>query len=253
MKRRARGSTRPPPSRPCAKDSSAPPRSHFLGLPAELRDHVYGFAAGDYRAVLRSSPRGRLVSNSPLMRVSKQIRDEYSSALYLAAPIVTALVRDMDFSHVVTFLNKLSDRELNALPNANLLSDRHVVIELELTHTCPSNPEALQRWLNRFEHPTKKGTKIEVAYIAYGKRVYTPPEWYNKRTTNPMDPTLYLYQRDQLGAIPHPSTPVGEALRAQRKVLMRMEKFGVQGRVYEELKKVVAALQIAGPQRLQQR
>jgi hypothetical protein len=95
-----------------------------MGLPAELRMECYDHSVHlqDLEAVLTPKTKGRLVSNSPLMAVSKQVRIEFEGTLYLHASI-KAYVKDFDFTHIVKFLNQLSVAELKVFPKVKLEKD----------------------------------------------------------------------------------------------------------------------------------
>jgi len=144
--------------------------SPFLELPAELRNAVYEYVAIDACGALHRRTRGKLASRTALCRVSKQVRDEYHAVLYMTTPYIEAHVKDFDFGHIVTFLNKLSDRELNALPTSTIPTHRKLRVHIRITQACPHNPEGLQKWLLRRQHPTKKGTRIEVEYTTEGRK-----------------------------------------------------------------------------------
>jgi len=220
-------------------------QSPFLGLPAELRNAVYEYVAlGSPPAMLRPNGKGQLLSNSPLMRVSRQVRDEYTSALYVAAPL-SAIVKDMDFSHIVTFLNKLSERELSVLPSltkppltksSTAAVQRQIVIRLHVTKHCPSRPEGLSRWLVRCGHPTKKGTQLAVSYVARNVRDFTVRECDIMSTWLNVDSIAS-------GEFSYIEQPVRRVLSPQLEMLRKMEKAGLgEDRVYDELKKIAAAL-----------
>ncbi|KAK0938171.1 hypothetical protein LTR29_010282 [Friedmanniomyces endolithicus] len=189
--------------------------ARFPTLPTELRNAVYEYSALHCTAVLCPNARGKLLSNSPLMAVSHRVRAEFAAALHLTAPVITARVENLDFSHLVTFLNQTSDRELRALPSVTNASARSINIELCMfgrgRWTCCLNwldLDSLHRWLWRCEHPTKRGADLEVSYTVLGT-------WVDRR--------MYY---------------------TQRAALERMEKAGMgEGRVYGELKKFVAALE----------
>ncbi|KAK5134452.1 hypothetical protein LTR08_006499 [Meristemomyces frigidus] len=138
--------------------------SPFFELPAELRNEVYEYVALSAGAQLRPRFRGRLISATALCRVSKQVRKEYEAALYVSASRITAHVRNFDFGHLVTYLNKLTGRELSALPMLNIPSQRTLEVHVYITQSCSTNPEGLRKWLRRCLHSTKKGTKMDVQY-----------------------------------------------------------------------------------------
>ncbi|KAK5740796.1 hypothetical protein LTR17_004386 [Elasticomyces elasticus] len=191
----------------------ATPNEHspFLSLPAELRNLIYAFSAQESSAVLIHHARGRLISDSPLMRVNRQVRNEYTSVLYLTAPLITAHVRSWDFAHVVTFLNRLSDRELAALPSQQVPSERRILAKLHFDG--PVLTERLDRWLNRREHPTKKGTSMVVSYVVHSAGGEGLSPW--------VMPGLNI-------------------------VRMKHHKVD-EGRAYEELQRIVAALRAPQP------
>ncbi|KAK3648188.1 hypothetical protein LTR56_007600 [Elasticomyces elasticus] len=203
----------------------ATPTEHspFLGLPAELRNQIYAFSAQESSAVLIHYARGRLISNSPLMGVNRQVRNEYTSVLYLSAPLITAHVRNFSFDNIVTFLNRLSDHELAALPSQQVPSERQILAKLHIDG--PALVERLDRWLNRCEHPTKKGTSITVSYVVHGDEGEGLPSWA---------------RRDM--------TTVRGVYFTQLRALNRMERSKMNdGRVYEELKKITEALLVPQP------
>ncbi|KAK4547251.1 hypothetical protein LTR36_000906 [Oleoguttula mirabilis] len=138
--------------------------SPLLDLPAELRNQVYEYVAIDAGASLHPRTRGKLASKTSLCRVSRQVREEYQAVLYISAPIIEAYVTNFKFAHIVTFLNKLSARELNALPTLNIPTHRRLRVHLEVRRGCPKNPEDLHKWVVRCQHPTKKGTQIKAHY-----------------------------------------------------------------------------------------
>ncbi|KAK4555041.1 hypothetical protein LTR86_007807 [Recurvomyces mirabilis] len=158
-KRRSARSSRSSAQRPLDSKSQT---SHFLKLPAELREWVYTFVAQSTHTLLRPASGGKLLNDSPLLRVSRQCNDEYTKVLRREAPAIIAQVVDFDFSHVVKFLNSLTEIELNAIRTE--LPDRVLRIRIFATPHCPRNPESLHRWLRRCAHPTKKGHDIDFQY-----------------------------------------------------------------------------------------
>ncbi|KAK3110216.1 hypothetical protein LTR53_015717 [Teratosphaeriaceae sp. CCFEE 6253] len=120
----------------------------FLGLPPELRYSINEYTMNT-KAVLRPQAPGRLLGQSPLLRVSRQLREEAASVMYLMTPRITAHVKNLNFFHIVTFFNRLSERESNALPSLTALSDRKIQVKIHITDACRSNPNLLHRWLRR--------------------------------------------------------------------------------------------------------
>ena len=121
------------------------PRCAFLDLPPELRNKIYEYVAIESVTVLHPCARGKLSNSSPLCRLSRQVHDEFMDMLHTAAPEIKALVKDFNFSHVIRFLHRLSDRELDTLPTLDKPSLRRFVIELEVTSSGIKNPEGLLR------------------------------------------------------------------------------------------------------------
>ena len=86
---------------------------------------------------------------------------------------ILAIVNNLDFRHIVTFLNSLSDVQL-----AKLRKETHAWDDftIELTFEGRFNPvearKLLQRWLNRIGHPTKKGADLDATFIM---SPYKPP------------------------------------------------------------------------------
>ena len=149
-----------------AKDIEAdarPQESLLLSLPAELRNKVYEHVASYSDTGLRIGATV-LASSSALPEVSKQVRDEFLAQVFLTAPTIRVLVRNFDFSHIVTFFNRLSDSELRALPTTNLPTDRKMTIEITITNAIWYHTEGLFRGLRRLDHPTKKGTSVDVSH-----------------------------------------------------------------------------------------
>ncbi|KAK4551821.1 hypothetical protein LTR86_010907 [Recurvomyces mirabilis] len=214
----------------------------ILDLPAELRNAIYEYAALNATAVVRSNVRGKVLSNSPLTRVSHQIREEYSSMLLLTAPTITAHVKDLDFAHIVTLLNRLSDQELRALPSTNLPSGRSIRINLHITQTCSPHSDALMRWLIRLEHPTKRGTNLNITYRAIG--IHHSDDLDQNWT--PLNPGFIAWRATRW-AVPQEGSPVGTVYRALQKMLERVEKDESAGRIKGELKKIIRALRFSAP------
>lgn len=155
------------------RDTSFP----FLYLPAELRNTIYEkVCEGQPQAYLISRAKGHLACRSALPRVSRQVRDEFLPVLYLCACELIASVKDFDFRHIVTFINRLSDTEMKAiLPTIDTPSLRLMTVELTFEHKLEYgnflSPEysLLNRWVNRMAYSTKKGTNIAVSYTVIKK------------------------------------------------------------------------------------
>lgn len=93
--------------------------------------------------------------------------------MYLCAPNIVSSVKNFDFGHIVTFLNRLSDAEMGALIETS--SSRKITIELTLTNSLRrdfwtrfmerKHYDMFKRWVNRLENPTKRGTQIDASYV----------------------------------------------------------------------------------------
>lgn len=148
--------------------------SLLLDLPPELRNKVYECALEEHpQAYLsRFHYRPGLATTSNLVLVSKQVKEEFLGMLYLTAPIIRTAVRNFDFRHIVTYLNGLSDMEIQRLGAEDKPAQHEMRIELEITTDRNTKPEYLPRWLNRVEHRTKKGTHVDFKYTVSPK---SPP------------------------------------------------------------------------------
>lgn len=138
----------------------------LLDLPAEIRNNVY-------EKVLESQCpyltwRKDLSCGSAFPRVSKQVRAEFMAAMTLCAPLIVAYVKNFNFSYIVAFLNRLSDLELHSLTRVQSTRKIHIELVFVGVHTRGSGLDEaaskLLRWVDRLEHPTKKGTKIDTSY-----------------------------------------------------------------------------------------
>lgn len=139
----------------------------FLQLPRELRDEVYSSIATDSTAAIDKRGGGTISCSEALSLVNKQIRSEFLSALYLDAGSLVAKVVDFNFSHIITFFNRLSERENRNLIGGPQSSEaRKLKINLFVTRTCDPEPQntGLKRWICRFSQPTKRGTHVECTY-----------------------------------------------------------------------------------------
>ena len=80
-------------------------QSPFLDLPTELRDQILEYVALDAGIDLHPETGGKPTSWTPLSLLCRQLHEEYEDVLYTSAPIVSAYVRDFDFSHLISFLD----------------------------------------------------------------------------------------------------------------------------------------------------
>ncbi|TKA83668.1 hypothetical protein B0A55_00467 [Friedmanniomyces simplex] len=136
--------------------------SLLLDLPPELRNSIYdAVLATTGGARLSTKPHVRnLAFASALPRTSKQVQDDFLTAAWLLADIYT-LAPNFSFRHIVTFLNRLPEAELRALP-ITLPAQRKVVVTI--VPNSGLGPEFLECWVRRAAHPTKKGTEVRYEY-----------------------------------------------------------------------------------------
>ncbi|KAF7185040.1 hypothetical protein HII31_13663 [Pseudocercospora fuligena] len=178
--RSAKASRNAPASAPDPTSQSQQP-CHLLNLPAELRNLIYSKVLEDYPAYLHPRNNGRLVCASRLLGTNQQIRSELLSELYLTAPIY-AQVYDWNFTHIVSFLNRLSTSELKTLPRKvyhgeepSRVVGREMVLELILStlsrdeqsllkstslDRCPD----LEKWIRRLNRKEKRRLTTDVRY-----------------------------------------------------------------------------------------
>lgn len=142
------------------RNAAQPAPFLFLNLPAELRNIVYGMVAEECTAYLK---KGKVTDRSNLALVNRQIRDEYHPVSLLCAKGIRTEVEDFDFRYIVTFINRLSTNEVNALPNATKPGTRRIDVTLVFSKN-PADYYLLRRWLNRAGHPMKKGTMLDFRY-----------------------------------------------------------------------------------------
>ena len=141
----------------------------FLDLPAEIRNNIY------VKVLETDGPvyltwRKNLICHTALPGVSKQVRDEFMPITTLYAPLVVARVKNFDFRYLIAFLNRLSDAEATSLQAVPCFREIHIEVDaVRPGHDGWYGCQKLARWLKRFEHPTKKGTKVDASYeIVYG-------------------------------------------------------------------------------------
>lgn len=135
-------------------------------------------ACEDATGYIPRNGKGFLTGHEALVRVNQQIHDEFLPILYLRAPIVKASIENFDFRHIVTFLNTLSDHELNSMRGVK--SEPSIILELDMgASPLPKGGDSsggfgigdalyLEQWLRRLQHPAKKGTRLNIIYVAIG-------------------------------------------------------------------------------------
>lgn len=89
----------------------------FLKLPREIRDEVYRhIVESEHSTTLKSC---NLVTKSGLVGVNDQICEEFLDAALFYAPVIDTTVRNHNFAHAVTFLNRLSEAQLARLKSSS--------------------------------------------------------------------------------------------------------------------------------------
>lgn len=160
----------------------------FRDLPPEIRNLVYQYVAGDSKATLsRNTAKKDLQSSSALDRVNTQVRHEFKSLKVLTADVHTT-VRNFNFrsvavvspmydrrsprrSHIISFLNRLSDTELQNLC-VHTPESRKIQIDLIFTRQGPDYGHLRGR-INSAGNPTEKGADVTCQYRrgGYGDRL----------------------------------------------------------------------------------
>lgn len=159
-------------SPPASSPAPSIPKSGFLALPRELRDEIYKHVliSGEKRAVTLQNR--TFITKSGLIGVNSQIKEEFLDATLFFAPVIHTTVRNHNFAHVVTFLNRLSEVQLNKLaaaatPNSDLdakVRSRKIIITLTYSRTKTSTKPQLNRWLDRFDDPKRRGAEVRIEY-----------------------------------------------------------------------------------------
>ena len=164
----------PVPVQPLQDNPTLPP---FLALPRELRDEIYKYVLQqDGSSTLKTGSGNNIATRCGLARVNNQISEEFLDAVLFYAPVITATVRNHNFAHIVTFLNRLSKAQLTRLstrgPQAGKAIDgrpkRRIKIILSYSAGARDSRAHLNRWLDRFDAPVKRGREIEFEYCGDG-------------------------------------------------------------------------------------
>lgn len=162
---------RPPPSKRPRHDGSA--RCAFLELPRELRDEIYKHVMGSESSI--TMRRRNFITKSGLVGANNQICEEFLDAVLFYAPSIDTTVRNHNFAHVVTFLNRLSEAQLTRFKSDSTAKTPVRTIRITLTYssTKQSTRSQLNRWLDRFDDPNRRGAEIEFEYVL------DRPSWRN--------------------------------------------------------------------------
>jgi hypothetical protein len=144
----------------------------FLGFATEIRNHIYSYVAEDDSEIyIDEQNLGKLKSASTMAVLNKQVREEYISLLDANSPSIHAVVRDFDFSHVITFYNRLQEKAPRELyKDADALRTHNLTIHLKFTPDHISDPFELcsSEWFDFDNQPmwrgSQNGTCVDVHY-----------------------------------------------------------------------------------------
>ena len=139
-------------------------------LPGELRNQIYEQLANDDRITILEELGDRFSTESLYLSrfsdIDQGIQKEYVSIAFGRSRSIETTVHDFDFTHVMAFLDHLTDKEINTFPNLDYPSNRRFIINLEIDLGRPPNLTNLRSWLDRFRRGCK-GTEIEFHYEAH--------------------------------------------------------------------------------------
>ncbi|PVH94828.1 hypothetical protein DM02DRAFT_538687 [Periconia macrospinosa] len=152
-------------------------RCRFLELPRELRDEIYKQVIwSDQRSV--TLKQRDLITKSGLVGTNNQISDEFLDAVFFYSRFINTTVRNHNFAHVVTFINRLSEAQLERFKSSSSSNNddsqqqqqqhkmsRKIRITLTYSNTKQSTRPQLNRWLDRFDDPNRRGAEIEFEYV----------------------------------------------------------------------------------------
>jgi hypothetical protein len=130
----------------------------LLDLTAELRHTVYDKIIEETYLILpRSNANRPLGLSSAFTRVSKVIRSEFLPLALKATPVIRTEVRNWDFGHIVGFMNRIGEDEME-----KLIQEQRVVVDMWFTGEN-ADPSGLMRWLDRFDNE-KRGDGVTFDY-----------------------------------------------------------------------------------------
>ena len=131
----------------------------FLDLSAELRNNIYDKIIEETCLVLpRGSADRPLGLSSAFARVSKGIRSEFLPLALKTVPVIRTEVRNWDFGHIVNFMNRIGDDEME-----RLVREQRVVVDLWFSGEN-ADPSGLVRWLERFDDE-RRGDGVTFEYV----------------------------------------------------------------------------------------
>ncbi|KAF7196180.1 hypothetical protein HII31_02581 [Pseudocercospora fuligena] len=154
----------------------------FLNLPAELRNEIYEYDMINHESVRLSrrvskakvnSTKGFPISSrSGLLKVNRQVREEYCGLAITEAPFIEKEVINFNFGYLITYFNSLEENLIKKWEAAdtNGPDQQQSTRKTFLIHiNCNKNfndehMSGLKRWLNRMGNKTKQGSMIEMRY-----------------------------------------------------------------------------------------
>lgn len=111
------------------------------------------------------------ITKTGLIGTNSQIREEYLDTVLFYSPVIRTTVRNHNFAHIVTFLNRLSEAQLNRFKSDDAARagqrniTRKIRITLAYSNTKESTRPQLNRWLDRFDDPNRRGAEIQFEYV----------------------------------------------------------------------------------------
>jgi hypothetical protein len=144
-----------------SKQPSRKVDTHFrlLDLSAELRNNVYDKIIEETCFILpRNNTNRPLGLSSAFARVSRDIRSEFLPLALKTTPIIKTEVRNWDFGHIVNFMNRIRDDEME-----RLIREQRVVVDLWFSGEN-ADPSDLVLWLRRFDDE-RRGDGATFEYV----------------------------------------------------------------------------------------
>lgn len=171
----------------------------FLDLPGELQNEIYLTVLEDTGAYLTNNLRIAMPTNLSL--ASKQVHAQMvGQAMYA----ITARVRDFDFSKVVTFLNRLPEKDINLLKPKTKDSERKATLTIELAFVMneltwsTTTRQSLMRWLKRLGVPSKRGFELEIVYVWVPRSFKDTSDMYKLLHAGGLDPKGQLTEEGEV-------------------------------------------------------
>lgn len=136
-----------------------PQTKSFLELPAEIRNNIYAYTvASDSTLRIDEKNIGRLTSASPFTTLDREIRKENLSMLPTNAWSLNAVVKDLDFTHIMAFIDQLT--------HSGHSTGDQLIIHLVFSPNCTAHPptQSLEQWAMRRTLPHTRAFHLDVCY-----------------------------------------------------------------------------------------